>query len=242
MLDDDQGPRTRSLEEAGGSEASLPPSRRPRTEAPPQNEALERLLEDAAAEDLPPPQPLVQRIRSDFERLHDSVPEAMRASRESFTPAGNLGRTAVQRSEPYSTPARNTMSSWFANPVDGPDDDLEDLDQTLMDEYNSWGAMMHFEAEAGTVWGTSSGSRPSKGAGKGAQRGGEISLKSLDEKTRAQFKVSDGAEWGSMLETKAVKVLSVAESREMRRRYPDRIMGSRMVRRLKPQEGLDVPP
>ena len=45
-----------------------------------------------------------------------------------------------------------------------------------------------------------------------------------------------------MLESKAVRIVPADEARQVRRRFPDRIPGSRMVRRFKPQEGVGAAP
>ena len=66
------------------------------------------------------------------------------------------------------------------------------------------------------------------------KRNGEISLKELTEEERNLFEKSDEIEWEAILKTKAVRVLLGKEAEEMRRKYPDRIVSSRMVRRKKP--------
>ena len=60
-------------------------------------------------------------------------------------------------------------------------------------------------------------------------RGAEVQLKNLSPADRARFTVSDAKEWEAMLGTKAVRVLTPAESLSVRRRFPDRILSSRMV-------------
>lgn len=50
------------------------------------------------------------------------------------------------------------------------------------------------------------------------------------------------AEWEAIVGTEAVRVLTREESVEARIRYPDRVLASGMVRRLKPQPGVGVPP
>ena len=67
-----------------------------------------------------------------------------------------------------------------------------------------------------------------------AKRGDEINLKKLAEEERKQCEQSDKLEWEAMLATGAVRVLTGKEAEEARRRHPDRILSSRMVRRKKP--------
>ena len=67
-----------------------------------------------------------------------------------------------------------------------------------------------------------------------AKRNDEISLKELSQAEREQFEKSDKLEWDTILETKAVKVLLGKEADEVRRKFPHRIVSSRMVRRKKP--------
>ena len=75
-----------------------------------------------------------------------------------------------------------------------------------------------------------------------ASRGSEISLKKLSADEKAQFQAADEAEWDAITSTGAVKVKSLEESQLIRRRLPDRIVLSRLVRRWKPQEGTFAPP
>ncbi|CAK0903387.1 unnamed protein product, partial [Prorocentrum cordatum] len=65
-----------------------------------------------------------------------------------------------------------------------------------------------------------------------------VRLKDLSPADRARFSESDAKEWAAMLATGAVRVLSPEESVSARRRFPDRILSSRMVRRLKPVQGV----
>eukprot|EP00959_Pyramimonas_sp_CCMP1952_P075778 1583988-Pyramimonas_sp.AAC.1 len=73
-------------------------------------------------------------------------------------------------------------------------------------------------------------------------RGAEIQLKDLSPEDRARFVVSDAKEREAMLATGAVRVLSPGESLNVRRRHADRVLSSRMVRRLKPVEGVEALP
>ena len=56
---------------------------------------------------------------------------------------------------------------------------------------------------------------------------------------KIQFQQADMKEWESLeKEFKAVKIWRGEKARELRERYPDRILSSRMVRRKKPMPGL----
>ena len=70
-----------------------------------------------------------------------------------------------------------------------------------------------------------------------ASRSDEIRLKDLSIEEKKLFEQSDVIEWQAILKTKAVRVLRGKEAAEMRRRYPERVLSSRMVRRKKPQPG-----
>ena len=48
------------------------------------------------------------------------------------------------------------------------------------------------------------------------------------------FEASDQLEWQAILKTKAVRVVHGAEAEALRKKYPERILSSRMVRRRKP--------
>eukprot|EP00959_Pyramimonas_sp_CCMP1952_P129917 2716835-Pyramimonas_sp.AAC.1 len=63
-------------------------------------------------------------------------------------------------------------------------------------------------------------------------------MKNLTQEERAQFAESDTAEREAILSSGAVRVLSPDEARLARRRHPDRVLSSRMVRRFKPMEGV----
>ena len=73
-----------------------------------------------------------------------------------------------------------------------------------------------------------------------AKRGDEISLKELSVKEKELFDQSDQAEWQAILSTKAVHVITGGEADRVRRLHSDRIISSRMVRRRKPQPGLNM--
>ena len=73
-----------------------------------------------------------------------------------------------------------------------------------------------------------------------AKRGDEISLKDLSLKEKELFDQSDQAEWQAILSTKAVRVITGGEADRVRRLHQDRIISSRMVRRRKPQPGLNA--
>ena len=73
-----------------------------------------------------------------------------------------------------------------------------------------------------------------------AKRGDEISLKDLSAKEKELFEASDQAEWDAILNTKAVRVIHGAEAMQIRKSHSDRIISSRMVRRRKPQPGLNA--
>ena len=58
---------------------------------------------------------------------------------------------------------------------------------------------------------------------------------SLDE--RVAFETADSAEWKAIVDTGSVKVLNSEVANTIRKEQPDMVINSRMVRRLKPQEG-----
>ena len=51
------------------------------------------------------------------------------------------------------------------------------------------------------------------------------------------FEAADAAEWKAIVESGSVKVLDSEVANTVRRERPDRVINSRMVRRLKPEEG-----
>lgn len=73
-----------------------------------------------------------------------------------------------------------------------------------------------------------------------AKRGDEISLKDLSAKEKELFEASDQAEWDAILGTKAVRVITGAAAMQIRKSHSDRVISSRMVRRRKPQPGLNA--
>ena len=60
------------------------------------------------------------------------------------------------------------------------------------------------------------------------------SLNKLSLQDRIAFAAADEKEWNAILDAGAVRILSPKESDEVRRSQPDRIITSRMIRRLKP--------
>ena len=75
-----------------------------------------------------------------------------------------------------------------------------------------------------------------------ASSSSEVRLKDLTPDLREDFRSSDLKEWRAVKDSKAVRVLSLGESRNARERFPDRILSSRMVRRRKPQPGVGTKP
>ena len=73
-----------------------------------------------------------------------------------------------------------------------------------------------------------------------AKRGDEVSLKDLSHQEKELFDASDKTEWEAILNTKAVRVIAGAEAMQVRKSQPDRIISSRMVRRRKPQPGINA--
>ena len=67
-----------------------------------------------------------------------------------------------------------------------------------------------------------------------ANRSDEVDVRKLSREEQDMFNGSDQLEWESILKTKAVRVLTGKEASEARRRYPERVLSSRMVRRRKP--------
>ena len=70
-----------------------------------------------------------------------------------------------------------------------------------------------------------------------ARSGNEVHPKHLSPDERVAFEAADAAEWKAIVESGSVKVLDSEAADTVRRERPDRVINSRMVRRLKPQEG-----
>ena len=84
--------------------------------------------------------------------------------------------------------------------------------------------------------------RTPKRKNSGKARGAEVNLRKLDADTKEKFRASDTTEWEAIVGTKAVRIVRADQAHKIRRTHADRILSSRMVRRLKPQPGIDVPP
>ncbi len=82
----------------------------------------------------------------------------------------------------------------------------------------------------------------SQSSKQGQRQSVEVNVKNLLPDVQRRFGEADAKEWKAILESGAVRILSAKEASLVRRRYADRIISSRMVRRLKPQEGLGVEP
>ena len=72
-----------------------------------------------------------------------------------------------------------------------------------------------------------------------ASRSDEVDIRAMNAKDRALFDESDKIEWKAILATGAVRVISGREADEVRRRYPERILDSRLqaAARSGPVEG-----
>ena len=66
----------------------------------------------------------------------------------------------------------------------------------------------------------------------------EFDMRFATEDEKKGFEASDEAEWKTILDLKAVKVLGPVESKKIRREHPHRVLPSRFVRRKKPMPGL----
>ena len=70
-----------------------------------------------------------------------------------------------------------------------------------------------------------------------ARSSDEVYPKHLSPDERVAFEVADSAEWKAIVDSDSVKVLDSEVANTIRKERPDRVSNSRMVRRLKPQEG-----
>ena len=70
-----------------------------------------------------------------------------------------------------------------------------------------------------------------------ARSSDEVYPKHLSPDERVAFEIADAAEWKAIVDSGSVKVLDSEVANTMRKERPDRVINSRMVRRLKPQEG-----
>ena len=70
-----------------------------------------------------------------------------------------------------------------------------------------------------------------------ARSSNEVHPKHFSPDERVAFDAADAAEWKSIVESGSVKVLDSEVADTIRKERPDRVINSRMVRRLKPQEG-----
>ena len=70
-----------------------------------------------------------------------------------------------------------------------------------------------------------------------ARSSDEVFPKHLSPDDRIAFEIADAAEWKAIVDTGSVKVLDPEVASTIRKKQPDRVINSRMVRRLKPQEG-----
>ena len=70
-----------------------------------------------------------------------------------------------------------------------------------------------------------------------ARSSDEVYPKHLSLDDRIAFEIADAAEWKAIVDTGSVKVMNSEVANTIRKKQPDRVINSRMVRRLKPQEG-----
>ena len=69
-----------------------------------------------------------------------------------------------------------------------------------------------------------------------ARSSDEVYPKHLSPDERVAFEIADAAEWKAIVDSGSVKVLDSEVANAIRKNQPDRVINSRMVRRLKPQE------
>ena len=65
----------------------------------------------------------------------------------------------------------------------------------------------------------------------------EVYPKHLSPDERVAFEIADSAKWKAIVDSGSVKVLDSEVANTIRKERPERVINSRMVRRLKPQEG-----
>ena len=70
-----------------------------------------------------------------------------------------------------------------------------------------------------------------------ARSSDEVYPKHLSPDERVAFEIADSAEWKAIVDSGSVKVLDSEVANTIRKERPDTVINSRMVRRLKPQEG-----
>ena len=66
----------------------------------------------------------------------------------------------------------------------------------------------------------------------------EFCMKNASKEERKGFAESDKAEWKSIIGMNAVRILSKEEAKEVKEKFPHRIISSRMIRRKKPTPGV----
>ena len=71
---------------------------------------------------------------------------------------------------------------------------------------------------------------------------GQVEFSKLPEKEKAIFRKARDKEIKSLLDSGAIKILSIEESRQFRKDFPDRVLPSRYVDRWKPTEEFSVLP
>ena len=70
-----------------------------------------------------------------------------------------------------------------------------------------------------------------------ARSSDEVYPKHVSPDERVAFEMADSAEWKAIVDSGSMKVLDSSVVNTIRKERPDRVINSRMVRRLKPQEG-----
>ena len=70
-----------------------------------------------------------------------------------------------------------------------------------------------------------------------ARSSDEVHPKHLSPDECVAFEIADSAEWKAIVDSGSVKVLDSEVANTIGKEQPDRVINSRMVRRLKPQEG-----
>ncbi|CAK9083538.1 Retrovirus-related Pol polyprotein from transposon RE2 (Retro element 2) (AtRE2) [Includes: Protease RE2 [Durusdinium trenchii] len=98
--------------------------------------------------------------------------------------------------------------------------------------------LMSHMSEAGIDFFEISGSEACLMAKPYKSKSQEFNMKEATPEEKEGFRASDRAEWETIQDLHAVRVLTLKESRQIRRERPHRILQSRFVRRKKPMPGV----
>ena len=158
----------------------------------------------------------------ELRRLEREEKKVEREERKQQKLAGTIATTSSRQDSGTASSSSARSSQLPAVPEESVDDDLFESGDNFL-EY----VLVKIDPQTSFL-----AASPPKG------KNGEFNMKEATQEERQGFGIADAAEWDAIVSMGAVKVHTGEQAKDIRKRWPYRIISSRMIRRKKPIPGI----